>query len=72
MVKLGEVDNHHRSIITLLGKQALVKRLCFMVKLMATLAAKLTATSVPTILAGPDRCFVLTITRLCSTNVRLY
>ena len=51
----GTVDNRRRSIITLLGKEALVKGLYVMVKvmatLMATLMAKLTATQAPIILA---------------------
>ena len=55
MVKLGTVYDRRRSIITLLGKQALVKRLYVMVKVMATLMAKLMAKPTPVILADLNR-----------------
>jgi hypothetical protein len=54
MVKLGEVDDCHRSIITLLGKQTLVKGLYIVVKVMATLMAKLAATPAPIVFANLD------------------
>jgi hypothetical protein len=54
----GTVDNRRRSIITLLGKEALVKGLYVMVKVMATLMATLMAKPTPAILADLDRASV--------------
>jgi hypothetical protein len=53
---LGTGDTHCRSTITLLGKQALVKGLSLMVKVMATLIAKLTAKFSYIILTDCERC----------------